>query len=91
MTTEGQFTDTLQGLTGFRTPATRLEAALLNLVRTYNALADDYAKVGFINPSIYGDSRRALHQAEKNLAEIRTHLRAGEAIDDVWKHQGHAD
>lgn len=91
MTTEGQFADTLQAQTGYRTPATKLEAAFLNLVRTYNALADDYAKVGFINPSIYGDSRRALHQAEKNLAEICLHLKAGKNIDEVWRHTGKED
>ena len=83
--------DTLQAQTAFRTPATRLEMALLNLVRTYNALADDYYKQGFINPEIYGNSRRALHNAEKNVAEIITHLRAGESIDDVWKHTGKED
>ena len=76
--------DTLQAQTAFRTPATRLEMALLNLVRTYNALADDYYKTGFIDPEIYGNSRRALHNAEKNVAEICTQLRAGENINDVW-------
>jgi hypothetical protein len=77
--------DTLQAQTGYRTPATRLEAAFLNLVKACNALADDYHNQGFINPSIYGDARRALDQAEKNAAAICAHLKQGENIEDCWK------
>ena len=83
--------DTLQAQTAFRTPATRLEMALLNLIRTHKALADDYYKTGFINPEIYGNSRRALHNAEKNVAEICTHLRTGENIDDVWQNRANGN
>ena len=64
-----------------------LEDAFMNLVKACNALADDYHNQGFINPTIYGDARRALDQAEKNATAICSHLRTAEGLEDVWANQ----
>jgi hypothetical protein len=70
---------------------TPLEAAYIRLVNSYKALQQDYHDVGFINPTVWGNSCRALHEAEKNLVETLLKLRAGDTADDFHKHRGNED
>jgi hypothetical protein len=80
-----------EGIPSLKYQPTLLQATFMRLITSYKELQLDYHKVGFINPTIWGNSCRAIDEAEKNLADILTKLHEGEYIEDWQKHLGHED
>jgi hypothetical protein len=63
------------------------EAEYIELIDSYKALQSDYEHIGWQNTEIYARSCRALAVADKTKEATLAKLRAGENIQDVWKHQ----
>jgi hypothetical protein len=86
-----QVTLSMEGIPPPKFQPTPLQATFMRLIASYKEMQLDYHKVGFINPTIWGNSCRALDEAEKKLTDILTKLHEGEYIEDWQKHLGHED
>ena len=81
----------IEGISHIKYQPTPLQGVFMRLITSYKEMQLDYHNVGFINPGIWGNSCRAIDEAETNLADILTKLHEAEYIEDWQKHLGHED
>ena len=81
----------MDGISSLKYQPTPLQAVYMRLIASYKDMQNDYHNIGFVNPTIWGNSCRAIDEAEKNLADILTKLHEAEYIEDWQKHLGHED
>jgi hypothetical protein len=86
-----QITMSTEDISHLKYQLTPLQAVFMRLIASYKDMLNDYHKIGFVNPTIWGNSCRAIDEAEKNLADILTKLHEAEYIEDWQKHLGHED